>query len=219
MTAMVDSGAKRSAIRADLIANRKSFPIRHTTTCWRTADGGIAQNVLGETALTIRYKGHVVELPRVVVMTNQVTPFILGIEWIDAMKAAVSTKNGKGVVTLEKKEVPKRDTGEQKNTFVEPEQEEVENEVVIEGPARDWTSFRARIRSRTIYRRSLEYVKFVFSLPAGRLSREKTEIRKSSYTPEDYVAKIRTGFELGPIIEMPHYEEFVARNERKSSKN
>ena len=218
MTAMVDSGAKRSAIRADLIANRKSFPIRHTTTCWRTADGGIAQNVLGETALTIRYKGHVVELPRVVVMTNQVTPFILGIEWIDAMKAAVSTKNGKGVVTLEKKEVPKRDTGEQKNTFVDPEQEEVENELVIEGPARDWTSFRARIRSRTIYRRSLEYVKFVFSLPAGRLSREKTEIRKSSYTPEDYVAKIRTGFELGPIIEMPHYEEFVARNERKSSK-
>ena len=146
MTAMVDSGAKRSAIRADLIANRKSFPIRHTNTCWRTADGGIA--------LTIRYKGHVVELPREVVMTNQVTPFILGIEWIDAMKAAVSTKNGKGVVTLEKK-VPKRDNGEKKNTY-QPER----NEVVIEGPARDWTSFRARIRSRTIYRRSLAYVKF-----------------------------------------------------------
>ena len=50
------------------------------------------------------------------------------------------------------------------------------------------------------------------------MSREKTEVRKSSYTSEDYVAKIRTGFEFRPIIEMPHYEEFVARNERKSSK-
>ena len=125
MTAMVDSGAKRSAIRADLIANRKSLPIRHTNTCWRTAGGGIAQNVLGETALTIRYIGHVVELPRVVVMANQVTPFILGIEWIDAMKAAVSTKNGKGVGTLETKEVSKHDSGVQKNTS-QPEREDVE---------------------------------------------------------------------------------------------
>ena len=65
--------------------------------------------MLGETALTIRYKGHVVELPRVVVMTNQVTPFILGIEWIDAMRH-----------------------GEKKRS--QPER----NEVVIEGPARDW---------------------------------------------------------------------------------
>ena len=89
---------------------------------------------------------------------------------------------------------------------------------MTESPARDWTSFRARIRSRTIYRRSLAYVKFVFSLPAEQVSREKTEIQKSSYTSEDYVAKIRTGFEFRLIIEMPHYEEFVARNERKSSK-
>ena len=99
-TAMVDSGAKRSAIRADLIANRNSFPIRNTNTCWRTADGGIARNVLGETSLTIRYKGHVVELPKVIVMTNRAAPFILGIEWIDAMRAAVTTKDGRGVVTL-----------------------------------------------------------------------------------------------------------------------
>ena len=72
------------------------------------------------------------------------------------------------------------------------------------------------MRSRTIYQRSLAYVKFVFSLPAGQVSREKNEIRKFSYTPEDYVAKIRTGFELGPIIEMPHYE---AKNEKRSSKD
>ena len=82
-TAMVDSVAKRSAIRADQIAIRNSFPIRNTNSCWRTTDGSFARNVVGETSLTIRYKWQVVELPRVVVMNNLAAPFILWIEWMN----------------------------------------------------------------------------------------------------------------------------------------
>ena len=36
---------------------------------------------------------------------------------------------------------------------------------------------------------------------------------------EDYVGRNKTGYEFGPIIEMPQYEEFGATNESKSSKD
>ena len=48
----------------------------------------------------VRFQGTVVELPRVVVMTNTAYPLMLGIEWIAAVNAAVSAKDGRGVMTL-----------------------------------------------------------------------------------------------------------------------
>ena len=97
---MVDSGAKRSVISAEMIAGRNSFKIRATNTCWRTADGEPARNVAGETTLMVRFQGTLVELPRVLVMTNTAYPLMLGIEWIAAVNAAVSAKDGRGVMTL-----------------------------------------------------------------------------------------------------------------------
>lgn len=35
-----------------------------------------------------------------IVMTNRAAPLILGIEWIDAMRATVNSKDGKKVVNL-----------------------------------------------------------------------------------------------------------------------
>ena len=207
-TAMVDSGAKRSAIRADLIANRNSFPIRNSSSCWRTADGGIARNVVGETSLTIRYKGHVVELPKVVVMNNLAAPFILGIEWIDAMRAAVTTKDGKGVVTFKNKEEPKL-SEEVKEERKPPHLDKI----IPEGPARDWSKIRTKVRSRTTYRRSLTYIRFILDLPAERVSREKRAIVKSWFTPDEYIANKRRIHELEPITECPLHEEFVVGNE------
>ena len=206
-TAMVDSGAKRSAIRADLIANRNSFPIRNSSSCWRTADGGIARNVVGETSLTIRYKGHVVELPRVVVMNNLAPPFILGIEWVDAMRAAVTTKDGKGVVTFKKQENSKSSEAVMKERS--PRQPD---NITLEGPERDWSKIRNEVSSRTTFRRSFAYIQFVLDLPAERVSREKRAIGKSGYTSDDYITQKRIIHELEPIGECPRHEEFVFVN-------
>ena len=218
---MVDSGAKRSAIRADLIANRNSFPIRNTNTCWRTADGGIARNVLGETSLTIRYKGHVVELPKVIVMTNRAAPFILGIEWIDAMRAAVTTKDGRGVVTLKEgfEQKQKHDETREKPVHREQKMEEKlnprqsEGKVEIEGPAREWTKLRIKVQSRSRYRRTLAYIRYILDLSLEYVAQEKSNIRQSWMTQEDYAAR-RSGIrELEPIIENPLHEEYVSANE------
>ena len=99
-TAMIDTGAKRSAIALDLIKDRNSFPIKESMSNWRLADGEPARGVCGEISMTVSYRGHIIELPRVVVMRRQSAPFILGIEWIYAMRALVGTQDKKGVVIL-----------------------------------------------------------------------------------------------------------------------
>lgn len=97
--ALVDSGAKRSVVAFSVIQGRNSFPIRKPLSSWQTIDLEPVSNVLGETSLMVRYEGTIVELDRVVVMKDVVSPLILGIEWLDAARTMVGSVDQKGMVT------------------------------------------------------------------------------------------------------------------------
>ena len=228
---MVDSGAKRSAIAWDLIKDRNSFPIKESMTNWRVADGGPARGVCGEITMTVSYRGHIVELPRVVVMKHQSAPFILGIEWIDAMRALVGTQDQKGMVFLpEDKERLFEWTNEKEVMLTEssicpavllPQKVKVEYDdhfseavnlnVQLEGPARDWQLFRNKVRSRTMHARTPQYLKIVLDADPSTLAEEKRRMRKSRRSP----------FFNNPVLvnidEAPLYEEFITSHSDKRS--
>ena len=78
---MVDTGAKTSVICQSLLSGRTAFAIRPPV-FYRNIDGSAASNVVGETPITVRYKGVLTDLYRVAVVKSSIYPLILGIEWI-----------------------------------------------------------------------------------------------------------------------------------------
>ncbi|KAI9550031.1 hypothetical protein GHT06_007622 [Daphnia sinensis] len=97
MKAMVDSGAKNSAICEEMLVNRSWFEIRAPSN-YRSIDGTPINNVVGETALTVRYRGVLVDLPRVAVVKKMLYPLVLGIEWI--VQSGASIKGVEGVAEV-----------------------------------------------------------------------------------------------------------------------
>lgn len=75
--ALVDSGAKNSVISENLLSGRSTFPIKP---CLSGDDGSAFENIVGETSLTERFGGVVVDLNQVVVLKTAVFPLVLGIE-------------------------------------------------------------------------------------------------------------------------------------------
>ncbi|EFX63006.1 hypothetical protein DAPPUDRAFT_119627 [Daphnia pulex] len=99
MEAMVDSGAKNSAVSEEWLVNRSCFEIRPPSN-YRSLDGMPINNVVGETALTVRYQGVVVDLPRVAVVKKMLYPLVLGIEWIVQSGAVIKGVEGKAEVIM-----------------------------------------------------------------------------------------------------------------------
>ncbi|EFX67804.1 hypothetical protein DAPPUDRAFT_330692 [Daphnia pulex] len=96
---MVDSGAKNSAISEEWLVNRSCFEIRAPSN-YRSLDGMPINNVVGETALMVRYQGVVVDLPRVAVVKKMLYPLVLGIEWIVQSGAVIKGVEGKAEVIM-----------------------------------------------------------------------------------------------------------------------
>ena len=117
--AMVDSGAKNSVMSEELLRGRSSFSIRSPSS-YRNIDGSAVGNVVGETSITVRYGGVVVDLDRVVVVRTMMFPVVLGVDWIVRSGATIKGLNGKAEVTVpgqdvwaskgEKSEASKKDT-------------------------------------------------------------------------------------------------------------
>ncbi|KAI9549224.1 hypothetical protein GHT06_006826 [Daphnia sinensis] len=87
MKAMVDSGAKNSAICEEMLVNRSWFEIRAPSN-YRSIDGTPINNVVGETALTVR----------VAVVKKMLYPLVLRIEWI--VQSGASIKGVEGVAEV-----------------------------------------------------------------------------------------------------------------------
>lgn len=97
LRALVDSGAKNSAISEELLLNRSCFEV-HPPSKYRFIDGTTIDNVVGEVSLTVRYRGIVVDLPRVAVMMKMLNPVVLGVEWI--VGSAANVRGVEGVATV-----------------------------------------------------------------------------------------------------------------------
>lgn len=97
LKALVDSGAKNSAISEELLLNRSCFEV-HPPTKYRFIDGTTIDNVVGEVSLTVRYRGIVVDLPRVAVMRKMFYPMVLGVEWI--VGSGANVRGVEGVATV-----------------------------------------------------------------------------------------------------------------------
>lgn len=97
--AMVDSGAKNSVIRADLIRGRSVFDLRVASRTWRTLDYQILP-LVGETSLVVRFGGAVTDLNQVLVMENAIFPMVLGMDWIERSGAVICVKEGVAIVEV-----------------------------------------------------------------------------------------------------------------------
>ncbi|KAI9550771.1 hypothetical protein GHT06_004558 [Daphnia sinensis] len=97
--AMVDSGAKNSVIRADLIRGRSIFDLRVASRTWRTLDYQILP-LVGETSLVVRFGGTVTDLNQVLVMENAIFPMVLGMDWIERSGAVICVKEGVAIVEV-----------------------------------------------------------------------------------------------------------------------
>ena len=95
---MVDSGAKTCAINEEEVRGRTAFVIRPVQSNWIYLDGSPIQNVVGETTLTVKFADTIVDLPRVAVVKFMTCPLILGIDWVNASQAAVTSRNGQAIV-------------------------------------------------------------------------------------------------------------------------
>ena len=78
---MVDTGAKTSVICQSFLSGRTAFAIRPPV-FYRNIDGSAASNVVGETLITVRYKGVLIDLHYVAVVQSLIYPLVLGIKWI-----------------------------------------------------------------------------------------------------------------------------------------
>lgn len=96
---MIDSGAKNSAISLDLLSGRSTFIIRPPLS-YRNIDGTVVGNVVGETSITVRYKGVLVDLNHVAVVKSMLYPLVFGIEWIVQSGAVVKGVCGRAEVLM-----------------------------------------------------------------------------------------------------------------------
>lgn len=126
LRAMVDSGAKHSAISEETLTDRTAFPIRPPSN-YRFLDGSPVDNVVGEISLTVRYQGTIVDLPKVAVLRNMMYPLVLGVEWI--VKSGVTIKGVDGraevIVPLESEVVSVREKDNLVPDYVEMEAESI----------------------------------------------------------------------------------------------
>ncbi|KAK4013277.1 hypothetical protein OUZ56_025511 [Daphnia magna] len=81
LKALVDSGAKNGVIWEEVLLDHSCFNINNPSK-YRFIGGTPVNNVVGEIILTVRYRGTIVDLPRVAVVRKRVYPFVLGVEWI-----------------------------------------------------------------------------------------------------------------------------------------
>lgn len=107
---MVDTGATRSVVSAKLLEGRSTFIVRPATTNWRGPDSAPLL-VVGESNLSVRYGGSIVDLDKVVVMENSAFPIIQGVDWISKSGATIFYKEGKGHVQMpqQKSEIQEQD--------------------------------------------------------------------------------------------------------------
>ncbi|KAI9553751.1 hypothetical protein GHT06_019003 [Daphnia sinensis] len=89
--------SENGAICEEMLVNRSWFEIRAPSN-YRSIDGTPINNVVGETALTVRYRGVLVDLPRVAVVKKMLYPLVLGIEWI--VQSGASIKGVEGVAEV-----------------------------------------------------------------------------------------------------------------------
>lgn len=97
LKAMVDSGAKNSAISEGMLLGRSGFAVLPPSK-YSFIDGTLMDNVIGEASLTIRYKGTVVDLEKVAVVRGMLYPLLLGVEWI--VKSDAMIKGVEGVARV-----------------------------------------------------------------------------------------------------------------------
>lgn len=96
---MVDSGAKNSVIRADLIRERSVFDIKVVSKTWRSLDFQVLP-LIGETNLIVRFDGAVTDLGQVLVMEKAIYPMVLGMDWIERAGAVICVKHGVAIVEV-----------------------------------------------------------------------------------------------------------------------
>lgn len=97
----MDTGAKQSVIRADLVLGQSCFNIQSPLKNWRSLDGNILA-VVGETSLVVRFNGTTIDLTQVLVMENAAHPVVLGMDWIGKAEAVIYVENEKPVVNVSK---------------------------------------------------------------------------------------------------------------------
>ena len=95
--AMVDTGARQSVIRADLLQGQSCFNIQSPLQNWRSLDGNKLA-VVGETSLVVRFSGVTIDLTQVLEMENAAHPVVLGMDWIGKAEAVIYVENEKPVV-------------------------------------------------------------------------------------------------------------------------
>lgn len=78
---MIDSGAKYSLIKRELLRGRSYFKIQPNSS-YCMIDGTVIEGVVGEVSLMVSFKRKIVDLPRVVLLNKMVRPLILGVEWV-----------------------------------------------------------------------------------------------------------------------------------------
>lgn len=81
LKALVDSCVKNGVIWEEVLLDHSCFNINNPSK-YRFIGGTPVNNVVGEIILTVRYRGTIVDLPRVAVVRKRVYPFVLGVEWI-----------------------------------------------------------------------------------------------------------------------------------------
>lgn len=96
---MVDSGAKNSVIRADLIRERSVFDVKVASKTWRSLDFQVLP-LIGETNLIVRFDGAVTDLSQVLVMEKAIYPMVLGMDWIERAGAVICVKHGVAIVEV-----------------------------------------------------------------------------------------------------------------------
>jgi hypothetical protein len=95
LLSLVDSGAKHSAIQADLVRHMPWLPSMESLI---GADRQPIQ-VLGTLPLTVRYQHLVVEIPAARIIERPVCPLILGADWI-IMSGAIIQADASGELTV-----------------------------------------------------------------------------------------------------------------------
>jgi hypothetical protein len=95
LLSLVDSGAKHSAIQADLVRHMPWLPSMESLI---GADRQPIQ-VLGTLPLTVRYQHRVVEIPAARILERPVCPLILGADWI-SMSGAIIQADSSGELTV-----------------------------------------------------------------------------------------------------------------------
>ena len=95
---MVDSGAKTSVISEELVHGWSFFSIRPAS-LYTNVEGSPVENILGETSITVRFRGILTDLDRVLMVERMMFPIVMGIDWVVG-SATIKGVNGKVELTV-----------------------------------------------------------------------------------------------------------------------